>query len=285
MDPIRVVVVLEFDQLACQVHSIPEEYPSKVLPPDRSDQPFDERMREGSIWHRLDLLDLQNAQVGEPAVEAKQRIVVGTEVFRFGLFGSSVVEHPADRDAINVGIGDAEADNAASEDVHDEQHPMAAQQDGFNPEQIGTPETVLEVANECQPGRAIGPRCRSKVFGKYAAHDIFVDLDAKGVRDLLGDAYATEARIAPLHLDDDGDELRGRTFGTGFAAMRRGRKEQLVLMIHQRPVKLEQCSRLDEAPSFTTRRGLTNSVVSASTKRSIEVRFGARCLERVLMSS
>ena len=83
--------------------------------------------------------------------------MVGTEVFRFGLAGSSVVEHPAHRDAINVGIGDAEADNAASEDVYDEQHPMAAQQDGFNPEQIGTPEAVLEVANECQPGRAIGP--------------------------------------------------------------------------------------------------------------------------------
>src|SRR4051812_45150437 len=69
---------------------------------------------------------------------------------------------------------------------------LAAQQDGFNPEQIGAPEAVLEVANECQPGRAIGPRCRPKVFRKYAAHDIFVDLDAKGVSDLLGDAHATE---------------------------------------------------------------------------------------------
>ena len=148
VDPIRVVVVLEFDQLACQVHSVPEEYPIKVLPPDRSDQPFDKRMRDRSIWHRLDLLDLQNAQVGEPAVKAKQRIVVGTQVFRFGLAGSSVVEHPADRDAANVCRGDAKADDAASEDVHDQQHPMAVQQDRLNAEQIGTPEAVLDVSQD-----------------------------------------------------------------------------------------------------------------------------------------
>ena len=109
------------------------------------------------------------------------------------------------------------------------------------------------------PGRAIGPRCRSKVFRKYPAHDIFVGPDAKGVRDLLGDAHATEAQISPLHLDDGGDELRGRTFGPGFGAMRRGRKERVVLTIHQRPVKLEQCCRLDEGSKFAIRCGLTNN--------------------------
>jgi hypothetical protein len=50
------------------------------------------------------------------------------------------------------------------------------------------------------------------VFGKHAAHDIFVDLDAKGVSDLLGDADPTELRIAVLHLDDGRDELRARAF-------------------------------------------------------------------------
>jgi hypothetical protein len=39
-----------------------------------------------------------------------------------------------------------------------------------------------------------------------------VDLDAKGVSDLLGDTDTTELRIALLHLDDDRDELRGRAF-------------------------------------------------------------------------
>jgi hypothetical protein len=50
------------------------------------------------------------------------------------------------------------------------------------------------------------------MFGKYAPHDIFVDLDAKGVSDLLGDTNTTELRIAVLHLDDGRGELRGRAF-------------------------------------------------------------------------
>ena len=46
------------------------------------------------------------------------------------------------------------------------------------------------------------------MFGKHAPHDIVVDLDAKSVSDLLGDADTTELRIAVLHLDDGRDELR-----------------------------------------------------------------------------
>ena len=89
---------------------------------------------------------------------------------------------------------------------------MAAQKDGFNAEEIDTPDAVLRVSGECQPGLTIGTRLGSKVFGKHAPHDIFVDLDAKGVSDLLGDADTTELRIAVLHLDDGRDELRARTF-------------------------------------------------------------------------
>ena len=84
------------------------------------------------------------------------------------------------------------------------------------------------------------------VLREHAANDIFVDLDAEGVSDLLGDAHTAKLGIAPLHLDDGRDEFRGRTFGTGFAAMRRGRKEQAVFPIHQGLVELEQRCRLDE---------------------------------------
>ena len=84
------------------------------------------------------------------------------------------------------------------------------------------------------------------VFRKHAANDIFVDLDAEGIRDLLGDPHGAETRIAPLHLNDGRDEFRGRTFGTGFAAMRRRGKEQAVFPIHQGSVELEECCRLDE---------------------------------------
>lgn len=47
---------------------------------------------------------------------------------------------------------------------------------------------------------------------EYAANDIFVELDAKGISDLLGDSHATKARIAVLHLDDRRDEFRGWPF-------------------------------------------------------------------------
>lgn len=91
---------------------------------------------------------------------------------------------------------------------------------------------------------------------------------------------------ASCHRASDGrDEFRGRTFGTGFAAMRRRRKEQAVFAIHQRLVEFKERCRLDERAKFRNRRGLMNSVVRPSTKRSIEVRFGARCRERLLMSN
>jgi hypothetical protein len=72
------------------------------------------------------------------------------------------------------------------------------------------------------------------------------DIEAKGVRDLLCDAHAAELGIAAFHRDDWRNELRGRTFGTGFAAMRGGGKEQAVFPIHQRLVELEQDCRFDE---------------------------------------
>jgi hypothetical protein len=84
------------------------------------------------------------------------------------------------------------------------------------------------------------------VLSKHAANDIFVDLDAEGMSDLLGDAHVPETRIPPLHLHDGRDEFHGRTFGTGFAAMQQTGKEQPVFSIHQCPVTLEQCCRLDE---------------------------------------
>ena len=46
------------------------------------------------------------------------------------------------------------------------------------------------------------------VFGEHPTNDIFVDLDAEGQSDLLGDAHAAEARIAPLQFNDRRDELR-----------------------------------------------------------------------------
>ena len=98
-----------------------------------------------------------------------------------------------------------------------------------------------------KPGGTIGAGVAWPiVLREHAANDILVNCDAEDMRDLLGDAHVAETRIAPLHLDDGCNEFRGRTFGTGLSAMRRGRKEQAILAIHQGLVELEQRGRLDE---------------------------------------
>jgi hypothetical protein len=82
MNAMGVVVVSELSQLPRQIRRVPEKHPIQELTPDRADQSLDERMRKRHVRSRLDLLHLEHAQVGEPAVEAKQRIVVGAEVPR-----------------------------------------------------------------------------------------------------------------------------------------------------------------------------------------------------------
>jgi hypothetical protein len=46
-----------------------------------------------------------------------------------------------------------------------------------------------------------------------AAHDIFVDLDAKRVSHLLGNSRTPESRIAVLHFEDRRDEFLRGPFG------------------------------------------------------------------------
>ena len=56
------------------------------------------------------------------------------------------------------------------------------------------------------------------VLREHAAHDIFVDLDAKGVSELLGDAQVAELGIARFQLDNGRDEFRGGAFRAGLAS-------------------------------------------------------------------
>ena len=88
---------------------------------------------------------------------------------------------------------DAKTDDAAGEHVHDQQHPVTAQKDRFAAEQVDAPEAILGLRDECQPGRAIGSGVAwPVVLREHAANDIFVDLDAEGMSDLLGDAHTAE---------------------------------------------------------------------------------------------
>jgi hypothetical protein len=81
---------------------------------------------------------------------------------------------------------------------------------------------------------------RSKVYGKHATHDIFVDFDAKSVIDLLGDADTTELWIAALHLDDGRDENVEGPFGPGFRFRWESGEQQTLISMDQRPVEFRE---------------------------------------------
>ena len=87
---------------------------------------------------------------------------------------------------------------------------------------------------------------RTVVLREDATYDIFVELDAKGVRDLLGDAQVAEFGVAPFHLQDCRDEFWGRPFGAGLAAPCRRGKERPIFSIYQRSVESEQRCGFDE---------------------------------------
>ncbi|MCK7499520.1 MAG: hypothetical protein MZW92_60830 [Comamonadaceae bacterium] len=172
--------------------------------------------------------------------------------------------------------------DAAREHIHDQQHPVATQENRFAAEQVDTPEAILRVRDECQPGGTIGAGVAGPiVLREHAANDILVDRDAEDMRDLLGDAHAAETRIAPLHLDDGCDEFRGRTFGTGLCGdADEEEKSRRYLRSTRAWWNLNSVAGLMSAPSFAIRRGLTNSVVRPSTTRSsgVEIRGSSRFL-------
>src|SRR4029077_16381786 len=96
----------------------------QILAPNGADQALDERMRNWGVRNRLDLFDLEDAQVGEPTVEAKQWVMIGAEASCQGFCSDGVIEHPTNGYAVDVVSFDTKADDAAGEHVHDQQHPV-----------------------------------------------------------------------------------------------------------------------------------------------------------------
>jgi len=71
VNAIFVVIESELFQLSHQVNCVPDEHVIKKLPSYCPDQPFHEWMGYGYVRDRLDLFDLEYAQVGEPTMETK----------------------------------------------------------------------------------------------------------------------------------------------------------------------------------------------------------------------
>src|SRR4030081_3476827 len=71
VNAIFVVISSEIFQLALQVDCVPDHHVIKKLSSDCFDQPFHQWMGHGYVRARLDLFDLEYAQVGEPTMETK----------------------------------------------------------------------------------------------------------------------------------------------------------------------------------------------------------------------
>ncbi len=63
----------------------------------------------------------------------------------------SLVEHATKGNTVDIASVDAKADDAPTELIHDNEHPVALQKNGFTPKQVNAPEAVLRVPDEGQP--------------------------------------------------------------------------------------------------------------------------------------
>src|SRR3979411_1052618 len=141
--------------------------------------------------------------------------MVGTQVPWKWLSGDDLVEHPANRHTTGISALNAKADDPACEHVHHHHDPVAAQEYRFAAEQSDAPQAVLHMPDKAQPGRTIGSCFGSIVFREHAADDVFVEIDAKGVRNLLCDAGTANAGVAAFDLDDRVDGFLRQPLGAG----------------------------------------------------------------------
>src|SRR6202158_5824358 len=137
-------------------------------------------MRQGNVGDGLDFCHLSYPQIDLPLVEPIERIVVGAEVLRHpALPSNGAVEHPTKCDTIDGSLLYAEANDPARVLIHDHQDPVGPQGCRLAPEQIHTPEAVLHVAQESQPGGTTGVLSRAMVIGKNPSNHVFVDLNVE----------------------------------------------------------------------------------------------------------
>src|SRR5450755_1385496 len=128
-------------------------------------------------------------------MEAEQRVVVGTQIFREQLARYGVVKHSTDRRTVDVSRRHAEADDPACKEIHDGHDPVALEHDGFASKEIDAPQAVLRVSDEGEPGWTIASRGTSEMLSEVAAHHILADVDTECMGNLLSNSRAPESRI------------------------------------------------------------------------------------------
>ena len=235
-----VEVTPELEQLVFKIGGRPEQCPVQKLPSNGADQPFHKRMRLRNVRHHFDFDNLQDPQVGSPSFKEKERIVVGTQVLRhYRVTSNGTIEHPAERHTVDYSSVHAKPDDPARVLIHDHHYPMSPQRRRLAAKQVDTPEAVLHVTQESEPGWAAGVSNWSEVIGQDASDNVFIDGDTEGQCNLLGDSRSTPGGIALFHFDNGVDEFSGRSLRTGLVP-EFCRKEYAVLSLDQSPVKAQK---------------------------------------------
>jgi len=196
-------------------------------------------MRQGNVRHRLDFDHLQDPQIGPPSLKEKERVVIATEILRHGwAVSNGTIKHAAESHTIGCSGMHAKPDDPARELIHDNQDPVSAQRRRIAAEQVDTPEAVLHVTQESEPGGAAAVRSWSVMSGQDASDNVFVDGDTEGQGNLLGDSRTAPGGISLFHFDNGIDEFSGRSPRTGLAP-EICREEHPVLSPDQSLVKVQ----------------------------------------------
>jgi hypothetical protein len=128
---------------------------------------------------------------------------------------NSLIEHSAGCDTVDFSQLDTESNNPVGVLIHHEQDPMGSQGSRFTPEQIETPEAVLQVSNEGQPGWTTGTRFGPIMTGENPSHNVLIDLDIESQGNQLSNPRTASAGIALLCLNDGLNEFFAGPFWAG----------------------------------------------------------------------
>ncbi len=135
-----VVIFLKLPQFSFKIGSCPVEDVIQQFSPNRSDQPFDERMGQRDVRDGFQLVDIKDPQVGAPLSELKQRIVIAAQIEWQGILtDNDLIEHSADSWSVDISGVHSESDDASRELIHDDHDPVSLEEQGFAAEEIDRP--------------------------------------------------------------------------------------------------------------------------------------------------
>src|ERR1035437_1995267 len=101
------------------------------------------------------------------------------------------------------------------------------------------------MTQECEPRRSVVTAFGAVVRGQNSADHIFIDVDTKGLGQLLRDLRAAKAGVAPLECTDGSDQFRSGPFWTGLFLWTRG-VEESIFEILEPTMKAQQGGGLED---------------------------------------